>query len=63
LLLLAQVEASSARKGIGLVKLMGRQSGFIAVQASMASGVQMHCYCCCAAAAATCSSALLGACA
>ncbi len=27
-----QVEASSARKGIGLVKLMGRQSGFIAMQ-------------------------------
>lgn len=35
---LLQVEASSARKGIGLVKLMGRQSGFIAMQASMASG-------------------------
>jgi 6-phosphofructokinase len=34
----SQVEASSARNGIGLVKLMGRQSGFIAVQASMASG-------------------------
>lgn len=34
----AQVEASSARKGVGLVKLMGRQSGFIAMQASMASG-------------------------
>lgn len=34
----AQVEASSARSGIGVVKLMGRQSGFIAVQASMASG-------------------------
>ena len=33
-----QVEASSARNGIGLVKLMGRQSGFIAMQASMASG-------------------------
>lgn len=30
--LLAQVEASSAYRGIGLVKLMGRQSGFIAVQ-------------------------------
>lgn len=38
-MLLLQVEASSARKGIGLVKLMGRQSGFIAMQASMASGV------------------------
>lgn len=38
-LLAAKVEASSAHKGIGLVKLMGRQSGFIAMQASMASGV------------------------
>ena len=38
-LLAAKVEASSAFKGIGLVKLMGRQSGFIAMQASMASGV------------------------
>jgi hypothetical protein len=37
-LVCVQVEASSARWGIGLVKLMGRQSGFIAVQASMASG-------------------------
>jgi hypothetical protein len=37
-LLAAKVEAGSARKGIGLVKLMGRQSGFIAMQASMASG-------------------------
>ena len=37
-LLAAKVEASSARYGIGLVKLMGRQSGFIAMQASMASG-------------------------
>ena len=36
-LLAAKVEAGSARKGIGLVKLMGRQSGFIAMQASMAS--------------------------
>ena len=35
----AKVEASSAYHGIGLVKLMGRQSGFIAMQASMASGV------------------------
>jgi hypothetical protein len=33
-----QVEASSARRGLGIVKLMGRQSGFIAMQASMASG-------------------------
>ncbi|GAB4815012.1 hypothetical protein N2152v2_002058 [Parachlorella kessleri] len=38
-LLAAKVEAASARRGIGLVKLMGRQSGFIALQASMASGV------------------------
>jgi hypothetical protein len=27
-----QVEATSARNGLGLVKLMGRQSGFIAMQ-------------------------------
>ena len=32
-LILPQVEASSAYRGVGLVKLMGRQSGFIAVQA------------------------------
>ncbi|PSC73510.1 phosphofructokinase family [Micractinium conductrix] len=38
-LLAAKVEASSAYRGIGVVKLMGRQSGFIAMQASMASGV------------------------
>eukprot|EP01025_Chloroclados_australasicus_P014485 TRINITY_DN16794_c0_g1_i20.p1 TRINITY_DN16794_c0_g1~~TRINITY_DN16794_c0_g1_i20.p1 ORF type:complete len:478 (-),score=75.03 TRINITY_DN16794_c0_g1_i20:535-1839(-) len=38
-LLAAKVEASSAFNGIGLVKLMGRQSGFIALQASLASGV------------------------
>ena len=36
----AKVESTSAYKGIGLVKLMGRQSGFITMQASMASGVQ-----------------------
>ena len=36
----AKVEATSAYKGIGLVKLMGRQSGFITMQASMASGVK-----------------------
>ena len=35
----AKVEATSAYKGIGVVKLMGRQSGFITMQASMASGV------------------------
>ncbi|BDA48396.1 ATP-dependent 6-phosphofructokinase 5, chloroplastic [Coccomyxa sp. Obi] len=38
-LLAAKVEASSASNGVGLVRLMGRQSGFIAMQASMASGV------------------------
>jgi 6-phosphofructokinase 1 len=38
-LLAAKVEASSAASGIGLVKLMGRSSGFIAMQASMAAGV------------------------
>lgn len=27
-----QVEASSALRGVGLVKLMGRQSGFLAMQ-------------------------------
>ena len=31
-LMAAKVEASSAYRGAGLVKLMGRQSGFIAVQ-------------------------------
>lgn len=38
-LMAGKVEATSAYKGIGLVKLMGRQSGFIAMQASMASGM------------------------
>eukprot|EP01025_Chloroclados_australasicus_P013312 TRINITY_DN16286_c0_g2_i1.p1 TRINITY_DN16286_c0_g2~~TRINITY_DN16286_c0_g2_i1.p1 ORF type:complete len:567 (+),score=69.84 TRINITY_DN16286_c0_g2_i1:62-1702(+) len=38
-LLAAKVEASSACNGLGLVKLMGRQSGFIAMLASLASGV------------------------
>lgn len=36
----AKVESTSAYKGIGLVKLMGRQSGFITMQASMASGME-----------------------
>ncbi len=31
-LLAAKVEASSAFRGVGLVKLMGRHSGFIAVK-------------------------------
>ncbi|PNG79438.1 6-phosphofructokinase 5, chloroplastic, partial [Tetrabaena socialis] len=34
-----RVEASSTRGGIGLVKVMGRHSGFLAMQASLASGV------------------------
>eukprot|EP00892_Ulva_mutabilis_P001888 jgi/Ulvmu1/116/UM001_0120.1 len=38
-LMAAKIEASSADNGIGLVKLMGRSSGFIAMQASMASGI------------------------
>jgi len=38
-LMAAKVEARSAHNGLGLVKLMGRQSGFIAMQASMAAGV------------------------
>lgn len=33
----AHTEASAARNGIGLVKLMGRYSGFIAAQASLAN--------------------------
>ena len=37
-LLAGYVEAASARSGVGLIKLMGRQSGYIAMQASMASG-------------------------
>jgi 6-phosphofructokinase 1 len=41
-LMAGKVEATSAYKGIGLVKLMGRQSGFIAMQASMASGTPEH---------------------
>ena len=36
------MEASSAFRGVGLVKLMGRSSGFIAMQASMASGKLQH---------------------
>ena len=38
-LLAAKVESSSASNGVGLVRVMGRQSGYIAMQASMASGV------------------------
>ena len=42
-LLAGYVEAASARSGLGLIKLMGRQSGYIAMQASMASGISLHC--------------------
>jgi 6-phosphofructokinase 1 len=42
-LLAAKVEASSGYRGLGLVKLMGRRSGFIAVQASLASGLVDAC--------------------
>lgn len=38
-LLAAKVEAASARRGVGLVKVFGRRAGFIAVQSSLASGV------------------------
>lgn len=34
----AYTEATSAYNGVGIVKLMGRQSGFIAMHASLASG-------------------------
>ncbi|KAG6394489.1 hypothetical protein SASPL_145076 [Salvia splendens] len=34
----AYIEAHSAYRGVGIVKLMGRSSGFIAMQASLASG-------------------------
>jgi 6-phosphofructokinase 1 len=45
-LLAAKVEASSGYKGLGIVKLMGRSSGFIAMQASMASGERHCCWLC-----------------
>ena len=34
----ANIEARSADNGVGLVRLMGRQSGFIAMHAALASG-------------------------
>ena len=34
----AAVEAQSAQRGIGVVKLMGRSSGFIAMHSTLASG-------------------------
>lgn len=39
----AHVEASSARNGIGIVKLMGRDSGFIAASATLASAEANFC--------------------
>lgn len=39
----AYVEATGARNGIGLVKLMGRQSGFIAAFAALANNVVNFC--------------------
>lgn len=39
----AHVEARSARGGIGLVRLMGRDSGFIAAHATLASGDVNYC--------------------
>ena len=42
-----QVEASSAYRGIGIVKLMGKQSGFIAVKVGRAAR-ELHAVLCCA---------------
>lgn len=42
-LLAAKTEASSALRGIGLVKLFGRRSGFLTLQTSLASGVVDAC--------------------
>jgi len=39
----AYVEATGAKNGIGLVKLMGRQSGFIAASATLANNVVNFC--------------------
>jgi 6-phosphofructokinase 1 len=40
----AHVEAKSAINGIGLVKLMGREAGFIAASATLASGEANFCF-------------------
>ena len=40
----AHVEAKSAINGIGLVKLMGREAGFIAASATVASGEANFCF-------------------
>ena len=39
----AHVEAKCAERGVGLVKLMGRDAGFIAAEATMASGDVNYC--------------------
>lgn len=39
----AHIEAKCARGGVGLVKLMGRESGFIAAYATLASGDVNYC--------------------
>lgn len=39
----AHVEAKSVRNGVGLVKLMGREAGFIAAAATLASGEANFC--------------------
>ncbi|MFA6957455.1 MAG: ATP-dependent 6-phosphofructokinase [Thermoanaerobaculia bacterium] len=39
----AHVEATGARNGVGLVKLMGRESGFIAAYATLSSGDPNYC--------------------
>lgn len=39
----AAVEAQSAQRGIGVVKLMGRSSGFIAMHSTLASGEVLIC--------------------
>jgi 6-phosphofructokinase 1 len=39
----AHVEATGARNGVGLVKLMGRESGFIAAYATLSSGDPNFC--------------------
>ena len=40
----AHVEAKSAINGVGLVKLMGREAGFIAASATLASGEANFCF-------------------
>jgi len=42
-LMCAHVEAKCAKNGVGLVKLMGRDAGFIAAAATMASGDVNYC--------------------